>query len=73
MFEQDASEMSIALDTEQWGEALAIVHRYRSRALAITDDRIADLTGDIARQRWWRSIRSKTVQIMGSEARSAER
>ena len=73
MFEQDASEVSIVLDPAQWGEALAIVHRYRSRALAITDDRIADLTGDIARRRWWRSIRSKIVQIMGAEATDAER
>lgn len=73
MFEQDGSEMSIVLDTEQWGEALAIVHRYRSRTIAITDDRIAELIGDIARQRRWRSIRSKIVQIIGADARSAER
>lgn len=54
-------------------KALAIVHRYRSRALAITDDRIADLIGDIARQRWWRPVRPRIVQIMGAEARDAER
>ena len=59
-------------DTEQWAEALALVHQYRGRALAIADDRIADLTGDIAGQTRWRSIRSRIVQIMKAAAEDAQ-
>ena len=50
-------------DLEELAEAQALVHQYRGRALAIADDRIADLVGDIAGQNRWRLIRSRIEQI----------
>ena len=51
-------------DDEQWAEAQALVRQYRMRALAIADDRIADLVADAAGHVRWRAIRSRIVQIM---------
>jgi hypothetical protein len=51
-----------------WAEAQALVQQYRRRALAIADDRIADLSGDIAGRTRWQMIRSKIAQIMEASA-----
>ena len=69
--EQDDGEASMTPDIERWTEALAVVRQYRGRALAIADDRIVDLAGDIAGQARWRAIRSRIEQIMEAAARDA--
>ena len=58
-------------DPEALAEAQALVHQYRRRALAIADDRIADLAYDIAGRTPWRSIRSRILQIMEADAKDA--
>lgn len=71
-----SDQLSLAQDrmlpeAEHWTEARALVHQYRRRALAIADDRIADLASDIAGQTRWRLIRSQIVQILEAEAGGA--
>ncbi len=58
-------------DPEALAEAQALVHQYRRRALAIADDRIADLVSNIAARTRWRLIRSRIVQIMEADAKDA--
>ena len=58
-------------DAERWAEALAFVRQYRGRALAIADDRIADLAADAAGQARWRMIRSRIVQILEAGSKDA--
>ena len=67
--EEDESETPMAFNLERWADALAVVRRYRGRALAIADDRIADLAADAAGQARWRMIRSRIVQIIEAALR----
>ena len=46
--EDDAGDVPLTLDLDRWVEALEVVRRYRTRALAIADDRITDLAADAA-------------------------
>ena len=55
-----------------WAEAKALVRQYRRRALAIADDRIADLAGDIPGQARWRLIRSWIVHLVGAAAHNEQ-
>ena len=57
-------------DPKALAEAQALVHQYRRRALAIADDRIADLSGDIAGQTRWRMIQSRISQILEADAKN---
>ena len=59
-------------DAERWAEALVFVRQYRGRALAIADDRIADLAVDAAGRAQWRSLRSLIIQITEMAAVDAE-
>lgn len=59
-------------DAERWAEALAFVRQYRGRALAIADDRIADLAVDAAGRAQWRSLRSLIIQIKDRAVVDAE-
>ena len=59
-------------DAERWAEALAFLRQYRGRALAIADDRIADLAVDAAGRAQWRSLRLLIIQIIEMAAVDAE-
>ena len=69
--ENDAENVPLTLELEPCAEALEVVRRYRTRALAIADDRIADLAADAAGQARWRMIRSRIVQILEASSKDA--
>ena len=62
--EDDADDVPLTPDLEERSVGLAVVRRYRTPALAIADDRIADLAANAAAQVRWRMIRSRIIQIL---------
>lgn len=54
--------ISTTPELEQWAEALAALHCYGERAVAMADDRIAELVGDDAGRARWQLIRQRIIQ-----------